>query len=112
MCYEGKLKNYNEKHCVQSKVREREKTRIADSNNNSDENAETDENNDSSAEACVHSRFVLVRGVPDEAPRQKQNIPEWKKRGNDTIAARIEFEKASNDFIECKVKRKNSHAKN
>ena len=67
--------HYCVKHCIQTKVREREKNIIDDSNNQSDEHVETDENDDSSAEVDVDSRFSYVREVHDEAPVQKKNIP-------------------------------------
>ena len=92
------------KHHVQTKAREREKIKIADSNNNSDEKIETDENDSSSAEVDVDNRFGFTRRVPDEIPMQKQNMREWKKRGTDAIDTKMEFERASSNWIERKVK--------
>ena len=108
----GELKHHHEKCYVQTKAHEREKIRISDSNNNSDEHVETNENYDSSVEVDVDSRFNFERTVPDETPMQNQNMPEHEKRSADCIAAKTEFYRVSVNCIECKVKWKKSHTKN
>ena len=42
--------------------------------------------------------------VPDEAHAQNQKMREWKKIGNNSIAAKTEFERVSANCIENKVK--------
>ena len=42
----GELKHYCAKHYAQSKACDRDKIKMSDSNNHSDEHAETDENDD------------------------------------------------------------------
>ena len=89
------MKHYHAKYYAEHKALQREKIRTSYSNNNSDENSETNGNDDSSSESDVDSRFGFSRAVPDDDPAQKKNIPKWKKRGNDAIAAKTEFERVT-----------------
>ena len=53
-----------------------------------------------------------MRKLPDDAPMQKQNMPEFNKTRDDFIATKTEFERVSANWIECKVKWKKLHTKN
>ena len=71
---QNELKCYFEKYCVQTKVCEREKQRIADKNEQSVEHVENDEDDDSGAEIDYDGRFSFMVTVPDEVPMRKKNV--------------------------------------
>ena len=110
--FKGESKYYHEKHCAQNKAREREKKRIADSNESSCEHAETDENHDSSEETGAGSRFGFERAVPEEAPTKSQSTPDHEKRNTNAVAAKAQLERAPASWTEREVKWKKLRAKN
>ena len=59
---------------TQVKEREREKLKMLESNDSSDEYAETNENDELFVEVDVDNRFVFVRAVPDKAPTPNKHV--------------------------------------
>ena len=100
----NELKHYCIKCYVQTKAHERDKQHKADENEQSSEHAETDEDDNSDAEIDADGRFSFKRTTPDEVPMRKRNVPEFKKKNADAIAAETECERVIVNWIECKVK--------
>ena len=87
------MKTHCTEYCVQTKSDEREKQCEADKNEPSEEHSETDEDDDSDSESDADGKFSFTRTVPDQVPMRKKNIPEFKNRNADDIAAEIEHER-------------------
>ena len=77
---------------------------MSDKNQQSEEHAETDEDDDSDTETDANGRFSFTGIVPDEFPMRKKNVPEFKKKNADAIAAETEQERGIANWIEHKVK--------
>ena len=89
---------------IQTKACEREKKCKTDENEQSSEHTETDEHDDSDHETDAYGRVSFIRMVPDEVSTRKRNVPEYKKKNDDVVAANQEHERAIATWIEHKVK--------